>query len=60
LYKWQKEYEEFGEGSFTSNGNLKQMPEQERIFELKRSFKDAELEWDTVKKAIGIFSKNGR
>jgi transposase len=23
LYKWRKEYEEFGEGSFLGNGNLK-------------------------------------
>jgi transposase len=26
LYKWRKEYEEFGQGSFPGNGNLKQTP----------------------------------
>ena len=26
LYKWRKEYEEFGEGSFPGNGNLKLTP----------------------------------
>ncbi|MFT5251432.1 MAG: transposase [Flavobacteriales bacterium] len=25
MYKWRKEFEEFGEGSFPGNGNLKQM-----------------------------------
>jgi transposase len=57
LYKWRKEYEEFGQGSFPGNGKLKQTPEQERIAELERKLKDAELERDILKKVIGIFSK---
>jgi transposase len=60
LYKWRKEYEEFGEDSFPGNGNLKLTPEQEKIHELERRLKNAELERDILKKAIGIFSKNGR
>jgi transposase len=60
LYKWRKEYEEFGQASFPGNGNLKQTPEQERITKLERKLKDAELERDILKKVIGIFSKNGR
>jgi transposase len=36
LYKWKKEYEEFEEGSFPLNGNVKQTPEKEWISELKR------------------------
>jgi transposase len=60
LYKWRKEYEDFGEGSFPVNGNVKQTPEQKRISELERKQKDAEIERDILKKAIGIFSKNGR
>ena len=31
LYKWRKESEDFGSGSFPGNGNIKQTPEQERI-----------------------------
>lgn len=27
LYKWRKEYEEFGQGSFPGKGNLKKTPE---------------------------------
>ena len=60
LYKWRKEYEEFGDGSFPGKGNLKLTPEQEKIHELEKKLKDAELERDILKKAIGIFSKSGR
>ncbi|WP_337833474.1 transposase [Flavobacterium kingsejongi] len=60
LYKWRKELQEFGEGSFPGKGNLKLTPEQEKIHELEKKLKDAELERDILKKAIGIFSKNGR
>ena len=60
LYKWRTEFEEFGEGSFPGKGNLKLTPEQEKIHELEKRLKDAELERDILKKAIGIFSKSGR
>ena len=60
LYKWRKEAKEFGSGSFPGNGNLKQTPEQERILALENKLKDAELERDILKKAIGIFSKIDR
>lgn len=60
IYKWRKEAKEFGEGSFPGNGNLKQTPEQERIHALEKKLKDAELERDILKKAIGIFSKRDR
>ena len=60
LYKWRKEFEAFGEGSFPGKGNLKLTPEQEKIHELEKRLKDAELERDILKKAIGIFSKSGR
>ncbi|OBW42495.1 Transposase [Chryseobacterium sp. MOF25P] len=39
LYKWRKEFEEFVEGSFPGNGNLKLTPEQEKIHELEKSLK---------------------
>lgn len=60
LYKWRKEFEEFGEGSFPGKGKLKLTPEQEKIHELEKMLKDSELERDILKKAIGIFSKSGR
>lgn len=55
LYKWRKEYQQFGTGSFPGNGNLKLTPEQERIHELEEKLKDAELDCDILKKAISIF-----
>jgi transposase len=60
LYKWKKEHLEFVLGSFPGNGNMKQTPEQEQISLLKKKLKDAEVELDILKKAIGIFSKNGQ
>ncbi len=60
LYKWRKDYEQFGSGSFPGKGTLKQKPEQKIISELEAKLKDAELERDILKKAIGIFSKSGR
>jgi len=60
LYKWRKEYEQYGKGSFPGKGNIKQTPEQGLIAELEKKLKDAELERDILKKAIGIFSKSGR
>ncbi|MFE3847743.1 transposase [Flavobacterium sp. LB3P45] len=60
MYKWRKEFEEFVEGSFPEKGNLKRSPEQEKIHELEKRHKDAELERAILKKAIGIFSKSGR
>ena len=60
LYNWRKEFEEFGEGSFPGNGNLKQTPEQERIHELEQKLRDIELEHEILKKAVAIFSKTDR
>jgi transposase len=60
LYKWRKEYEKYGSGSFPGIGTLKQTPEQKIISDLQAKLKDAELERDILKKAIGIFSKSGR
>lgn len=60
LYKWRKEFEEFGEVSFPGEGNLKLISEQEKIHELEKRLKDAVLERDILKKAVGIFSKSVR
>ena len=43
LYKWRKEHEEFGEGSFPGKGNLKLTSEQEKIHELEKRRIDSEL-----------------
>jgi transposase len=60
LYKWRKDYDKFGAASFPGKGILKQTPEQKTISELEAKLKDAELERDILKKAVGIFSKSAR
>ena len=49
-YKWCKDYDKFGVGSFIGKGTLKQTPEQKII-----SYLNAKS-----KKAVGIFSKSSR
>ncbi len=41
LYKWRKEQETYGTGSFPGNGNLKQTPEQEHIAALEKKLKES-------------------
>lgn len=60
LYRWRKEYDKLGEGSFPGNGNLKLTPEQEKIHELEKKLRDIELEHSILKKAVAIFSKTDR
>lgn len=60
LYKWFKEFEEFGEGSFPGKGNLKLTAEQEKIHELEKRLKDTRFERYILKKSIAIFSTSGR
>ena len=60
MYKWRKKFDEFGEGSFPGTWNLKLTPEQEKIHALEKRHKDADLERDKLKKAIGIYSMSGR
>lgn len=39
LYKWRKEYNQFGQGSLPGKGVLKQTPEQKTISELEENSK---------------------
>ena len=48
LYKWRKEYEKFGAGSFPRAGTLKLSPEQKIISDLQAKLKDAELKPNLV------------
>ncbi len=57
LYRWRKEQEEFGAGSFPGNGHVKQTPEQERIRALEKKLKDAELERDILKRPSASFPR---
>ena len=58
LYKWRKKYREDGEQAFSGHGRM--TPEQERIRQLERELEIVGQERDILKKAIVIFSVNGR
>jgi transposase len=60
IYKWRREYLRNGEQAFPGNGNKLMNPEQREIAELKRQLREAELEKEILKKALGIFSSPNR
>ena len=57
LRRWRREFNQYGEGSFSGHGNANLTPEQKEITRLKKELKDAQIERDILKKAISIFSK---
>lgn len=60
IYTWRKSFINHKDASFPGKGN-KTMTESEReISNLKKELREAKLERDILKKAVGIFSKNDR
>jgi len=60
IYNWRSKYLRDKDAAFPGKGN-KAMTESEReIARLKKALKEAQLERDILKKAVGIFSKNDR
>lgn len=51
LYSWKRKYADNGEKAFPGKGHLTE------IALLRRKLRDAEMERDILKKAVGIFSK---
>jgi transposase len=61
LHRWRREFSADPDLAFSGNGKKQQSPEEEEISRLKKQLKDAEMERDILKKAIGIFSsKDGK
>jgi len=60
LGRCRKEMGELGDNSFPGRGKPKMTDEQKRISLLEKRLRDAELERDILKKAIGIFSASDR
>lgn len=58
LYRWRKEFGEKESKSFPGNGKVIKSEVEKEMDLLKRKLKDAELENEILKKAVGIFSKN--
>lgn len=60
IYKWRREYLRYEEASFPGNGNKLMSAEEQEITRLKKQLKEAELEKEILKKALGIFSSPDR
>jgi putative transposase len=50
LYRWRKDFEEFGKGSFCGTGYLKLTPEQHVIANLEKKVKNSELTLEILKR----------
>ncbi|MEM6633368.1 MAG: transposase [Bacteroidota bacterium] len=59
IYNWRSVLLKKKEESFPGEGNKAQSVEEAEIALLKKQLKDKELELEILKKAIGIFSKEG-
>ena len=51
LYRWKRQYGDNGEKAFPGKGHLTE------IAALRKKLREAEMERDILKKAVGIFSK---
>jgi transposase len=51
LYSWKRKYAQSGDKAFVGKGHLTEMAA------LRRKLKNAEMELEILKKALGIFSK---
>jgi transposase len=60
IYNWRNQFKKHQEDAFPGNG-IKIMSKSEREIEnLKKQLREAQLERDILKKAIGIFSKKDK
>jgi len=60
LYKWRSEYLRYEDASFPGHGNKIMSTEEQEISRLTKLLKEAELEKEILKKALGIFSSPDR
>jgi|SRR6478752_7738778 len=58
IRRWVREKRGKGSASFSGNGNASLTEDQKEIERLKKELREAQLERDILKKAVGIFSKN--
>ena len=55
--RWNREYNQYQEGSFSGHGHANLTDVQKENAQLKKELREAQLERDILKKAISIFSK---
>jgi transposase-like protein len=56
LYRWRTAENKNGKLAFPGHGTEALTPEQKLIRELEKALRDARIERDILKKAVGIFS----
>lgn len=56
--RWKREFHNKTKPSFTGKGNISLSDSEKEIRRLKKELKEAQLERDILKKAVGIFSKS--
>lgn len=57
IYRWRREQKRKAQGAFPGHGKEALTPEERKIRELEKKLRDAEMERDILKKAVGIFSR---
>jgi transposase len=58
IYRWRKEYSQYGPGRFSGHGKAKLTPEEKELAELKEKLRRTEMENEILKKALHIISKS--
>ncbi|AWK06377.1 IS3 family transposase [Flavobacterium crocinum] len=51
IWRWRKEYENFGHGSFRGVGYDRVHPDKKEVFDLEKNVKESELRFEILKKA---------
>lgn len=57
LYAWRNEYRLHKDFAFPGHGREAFPPQEQKIRDLEKKLRDAEMERDILKKAMGIFSR---
>ena len=57
IYRWRKEREKYGKGSFPGNGINKMTPEEKELADLKERMRKLELENEILKKQCSSFQE---
>ena len=60
VYRWRREFKEYGTGSFSGHGVPNLTPEMKELSNLKKQIQLIETENEILKKALGIISKSDR
>jgi transposase len=60
IYRWRRQMRDRGELAFPGHGREALTEDQQKIRDLERRLRDAEMERDILKKAMHIFSKTSK